>query len=84
MGIEPTSEAWELSETATYASVSVRTNMSIRKERYWLRNRELVHGAKMYVMPQLGVRISWPRHGARRGVDGADFAPPVEIGTEKR
>jgi hypothetical protein len=33
--------------------------MSIRKERYWLRNRELVHGAKMYVMPQLGVRISW-------------------------
>jgi hypothetical protein len=35
----------------------------------WLRNRELVHGAKMYVMPQLGVRISWrerckpgPRH----------------------
>ncbi len=43
--------------------------MSIRKERYWLRNRELVHGAKMYVMPQLGVRISWrerckpgPRH----------------------
>jgi hypothetical protein len=69
MGIEPTSEAWELSETATYAPVSVRTNMSIRKERYWLRNRELVHGAKMYVMPQLGVRISWrerckpgPRH----------------------
>jgi hypothetical protein len=59
MGIEPTSEAWELSETATYAPVSVRTNMSIRKERYWLRNRELVHGAKMYVMPQLGVRISW-------------------------
>jgi hypothetical protein len=58
MGIEPTSEAWELSETATYAPVSVRTNMSIRKERYWLRNRELVHGAKMYVMPQLGVRIS--------------------------
>ena len=43
--------------------------MSIRKERYWLQNRELVHGAKMYVMPQLGVRISWrercksgPRH----------------------
>jgi hypothetical protein len=43
--------------------------MSIHKERYWLRNRELVHGAKMYVMPQLGVRISWrerrkpgPRH----------------------
>jgi hypothetical protein len=43
--------------------------MSIRKERYWLRNRELVHGAKMYSMPQLGVRISWrerckpgPRH----------------------
>jgi hypothetical protein len=43
--------------------------MSIRKERYWLRNRALVHGAKMYVMPQLGVRISWrerckpdPRH----------------------
>jgi hypothetical protein len=43
--------------------------MSIRKERYWLRNRELIHGAKMYVMPQLGVRISWrerckpgPRH----------------------
>ena len=43
--------------------------MSIRKERYWLRNRELVHGVKMYVMPQLGVRISWrerckpgPRH----------------------
>ena len=33
MGIEPTSEAWELSETATYAPVSVRTNMSIRKER---------------------------------------------------
>ena len=32
--------------------------MSIRKERYWLRNSELVHGAKMYVMPQLGVRIS--------------------------
>jgi hypothetical protein len=69
MGIEPTSEAWELSETATYAPVSVRTNMSIRKERYWLRNRELVHGGKMYVMPQLGVRISWrerckpgPRH----------------------
>jgi len=69
MGIEPTSEAWELSETATYAPVSVRTNMSIRKERYWLRNRELVHGTKMYVMPQLGVRISWrerckpgPRH----------------------
>jgi hypothetical protein len=69
MGIEPTSEAWELSETSTYAPVSVRTNMSIRKERYWLRNRELVHGAKMYVMPQLGVRISWrdrckpgPRH----------------------
>jgi hypothetical protein len=50
MGIEPTSEAWELSETATYAPVSVRTNMSIRKERYWVRNRELVHGAKMYVM----------------------------------
>jgi hypothetical protein len=72
MGIEPTSEAWELSETATYAPVSVRTNMSIRKERYWLRNRELVHGAKMYVMPQLGVRISWrerckpgPRHHPR-------------------
>jgi hypothetical protein len=69
MGIEPTSEAWELSETATYTPVSVRTNMSIRKERYWLGNRELVHGAKMYVMPQLGVRISWrerckpgPRH----------------------
>jgi len=69
MGIEPTSEAWELSETGTYAPISVRTNMSIRKERYWLRNRELVHGAKMYVMPQLGVRISWrerckpgPRH----------------------
>jgi hypothetical protein len=70
LGIGPTSEAWELSETATYAPVSVRTNMSIRKERYWLlRNRELVHGAKMYVMPQLGVRISWrerckpgPRH----------------------
>src|ERR1700692_3209670 len=59
MGIEPTSEAWVLSETATYAAVSVRSNMSIRKERYWLRNRELVHGAKMYVMPQLGVRISW-------------------------
>jgi hypothetical protein len=35
------------------------TRQSIRKERYWLRNRELVHGAKMYVMPQLGVRISW-------------------------
>jgi len=71
MGIEATSEAWELSETATYAPVPVRTNMSIRKERYWLRNRELVHGAKMYVMPQLGVRISWrerckpgPRHQA--------------------
>jgi hypothetical protein len=71
MGIEPTSEAWELSETATSAPVSVRTNMPIRKERYWLRNRELVHGAKMYVMPQLGVRISWrerrkpgPRHHA--------------------
>jgi hypothetical protein len=37
-----------------------------------LRNRELVHGAKMYVMPQLGVRISWrerckpgPRHHPR-------------------
>ena len=47
--------------------------MSIRKERYWLRNRELVHGAKMYVMPQLGVRISWrerckpgPRHTRSR------------------
>jgi len=36
MGIEPTAETWELSETATYAPVSVRTNMSIRKERYWL------------------------------------------------
>jgi len=33
--------------------------MSMRKERYWLRNRELAHGAKMYVMPQLEVRISW-------------------------
>ena len=45
------------------------TRQSIRKERYWLRNRKLVHGANMYVMPQLGGRISWrerckpgPRH----------------------
>jgi hypothetical protein len=35
------------------------TRQPLRKERYWLRNRELVHGGKMYVMPQLGVRISW-------------------------
>jgi len=28
MGIEPTAEAWELSEMAIYAPLSVRTNMS--------------------------------------------------------
>jgi hypothetical protein len=92
MGIEPTSEAWELSETATYAPVSVRTNMSIRKERYWLRSSELAHGAKMYVMPQLGVRISWrerckpgPRHHPRlqKGLQPGNFLtlaePPTTI-----
>jgi hypothetical protein len=72
MGIEPTSEAWVLSETATYAPVSVRTNMSVRKERYWLRNSELVHGAKMHVMPQLGVRISW-RERCKPGPRHQDF-----------
>ena len=78
VGIEPTAEAWELSETATYAPVSVRTNMSIRKERYWLRNRALVHGAKMYVMPQLGVRISW-RERCKPGPRHQVFFPPSQL-----
>ncbi len=69
MGIEPTAEAWELSEMATYAPLSVRTNMSIDKRALLAAGGELVHGAEMNVMLQLGVRISWrerckpgPRH----------------------
>jgi hypothetical protein len=69
MGIEPTSQAWELAEMATYGSSPFGPICPQVKERYWLRSGELVHGANMIVMPQLGVRISWrercepgPRH----------------------
>ena len=59
MGIEPTSEAWELSEMAIYAPLSVQTNMSTGKRALLAAERRLVHGTKMNVMPQLVVRISW-------------------------
>jgi hypothetical protein len=69
MGIEPTSQAWELAEMATYGSSPFGPICPQVKERCWLRSGELVHGANMIVMPQLGVRISWrercepgPRH----------------------
>jgi hypothetical protein len=81
MGIEPTAEAWELSEMAIYAPLSVRTNMSTDKRALLAAGGELVHGAEMNVMLQLGVRISWRERckpGPRHHSSGFFGAPAAE------